>query len=763
MSIVQQIMKAVVQVLPDKQPDRLIQQRNYVGQPISRVDGRVKVSGEALFSAEYQLDNLCYAALAYSTIARGRIRQLHVAAAQAADGVLAVITHENCPRFQDPLEFDPTGDVRGSAATSLPPLGDNQIHWNGQPIAVVLAATQEQAEAAAVLVRADYDEAAAHLSFEQEKAAAKVPDEVLGEPAELKIGDAERELAAAPYRVDHRYHTPRYNHNAIEPHATIAAFNDDGTLLIYDATQHMYGVKSTIAKQAGLPPDQVRVVAPFVGGGFGGKGSTWFNTMLAVMAAKFVGRPVKLNLSREGVFRLVGGRTLSEQRVALGAAKDGQLLAVIHSGTTATTRDHAFPEQFSFPARHLYGARSFFIQQQVVYLDMVANTFMRAPGESIGTFALESAMDELAHELDLDPIELRLRNEPGKDPTSGHAFSARHLVEAYRQGAARWGWQPRPPRSQPDGEWLVGQGVASAIFPFNRRPASVKLAVYADDTAVLKAAAHDMGMGTATVQLQHTADRLGLPLEAVSFHYGDTILPMAALAGASSQTASVAAAIAAAADKLLQELLDLAKQQDASPLQGLSADEVELKAGGLVSKQDAAKGASYGDILRGAEKGFLEVEAAADKPTEAMKYSIHSYGAQFCEVRVNEVTGEIRVSRWLGVFDTGRVFNAKTGTSQFRGGIIFGIGMALLEETFFDERTGRIMNPSLAEYHVPVQADVPDIDIIFLDLPDEHTPLGGHGLGEIGVTGAAAAIANAVFNATGKRIRSLPITLDKLL
>ena len=762
MSVIQQIVQTVVQVQPDKQPDRLIQRRNYVGQPISRVDGRQKVTGAAPFSAEYALDNLCYAALAYSTIARGRIRQLHVAEAQAADGVIAVITHENRPQVRDPLEFNPAGG-RGAAASSIPPLKDDQVRWNGQPIAVVLAETQEQAEAAAGLVRADYELAEAHLSFEQEKAGAEVPADVVAEPAEIKIGHAEQALVTAAYRVDNTYHTPRYNHNAIEPHATIAAFQEDGRLLLYDTTQNLYGVKNTLAKQFSLPPEQVHVAAPFVGGGFGGKGMVWFSTMLAAMAAKFAGRPVKLNLSREGVFRLVGGRAPTEQRVALGADQEGKLVSVIHTGTTATTRGHVFPEQFSFPVRHLYAAQSFFIQQRILYLDTVTNSFMRAPGESVGTFALESAVDELAHELQLDPIELRRRNEPAQDPTSGQPFATRNLVEAFRRGAAAFGWQPRPPRAQPDGEWLVGQGVAAATYPVRQLPATVKLAVYADGTAAVKGAAHEMGMGTATVQLQHAADRLGLPIEAVAFHYGDTDLPMASFAGGSSQTLSVAAAIAAAADKLTEELLSLAKKTDDSPLKGLDADAVELKNGGVFSRQDADRGLSYAAILHGADQGFLEIEATAGAPTAAKKYSMRSYGAQFCEVRVNAVTGEIRVARWLGSFDVGRVLNPKTATSQFRGGIIMGIGMALTEEAAFDERTGRLVNASLAEYHVPVHADVPRIEVIYNDIPDEHTPLGAHGLGEIGITGVAAALANAVFNATGQRIRSLPITLDKLL
>ena len=761
MSIVQTIMQGIVQLIPDKKPDKLISKTKYVGQPISRVDGQLKVMGEAKFSAEYKIENICYAALAYSSIAKGKIKKINLEEAQKSDGVITIITHENSPKMKDPLVLKSSGG-RGSAATDLIPIQDRNIYWNGQPIAVVIAETNEQAEAAAMLITAEYEAGEAKVSFEKGKKNAKTPSSIMMESNEVNIGDAEEELKKAAYAVDNVYETPNYNHNAIEPHATIAVFKEDGKLLMYDATQNLWGVKNTIAKMMSLKPDDVQVVSPFVGGGFGCKGAVWFSTMLCVMAAEAVGKPVKMNLSREGVFRIVGGRTRSEQRAAIGADANGKFVSIIHTGFTATTEGNPYPERFSFPVRHLYDAKSFFIRQQMMFLDMVQNTFMRAPGESIGTFALETAIDELAVKMGMDPIELRLKNEPEKDPLKGTAFSLRHLVEAYRNGAKKWGWKHTEPRSRKEGEWQIGQGVATATYPFYRLPATAKICLYADGTAVVKSAAHEMGMGTVTVQLQHAADRLGLPIENISFEYGDSNLPKAAQAGASIQTVSVAAAIAAAADELTKELLKLAQKDKQSPLHGLKEDEVELKDGGLFSRKEAAKGVAYKELLKNAEKGFIEVEGAGSIPIEIEKYSMHSYGAQFCEVKVNEITGEVRVSRWLGSFDTGTILNSKTATSQFRGGIVMGIGMALTEETFFDERNGRIMNPSLAEYHVPVNADVPYIDVIYNDIPDEHTPLGAHGIGEIGITGTAAAIANAIFNATGKRVRDLPITMDKI-
>jgi xanthine dehydrogenase YagR molybdenum-binding subunit len=538
---------------------------------------------------------------------------------------------------------------------------------------------------------------------------------------------------------------------------------DGDALILHDATQMLNGTASTVAEVFGLKPEQVRVLSPFVGGGFGGKG-LWSHQLLAAAASKLAARPVRLTLTREGVYRLIGGRTLTEQRVALGADAEGTFTALVHEGVVAMTTHNNCPEQFSFPARHLYSSQTFRLEQKIAEMDMLANTFMRAPGESVGTFALESAIDELADQLAIDPIELRRRNEPDKDPTSGNAFSSRHLLMAYANGAERFGWDKRnaTPGSRREGEWMIGMGVATATYPYYRMPgAAARIRLDSDGHATVSTAAHEMGMGTATVQAQHAADRLGLPLEQVTFEYGDSSLPAGAMAGGSSQTAGTLAAVASAAEALVGELLKLAGND--SPLAGLKADEVIALESGLAKADDRSQHETYASILSRARRDRVEVEENAPAPMETMKYSMHSYGAQFAEVAVNAVTGEVRVRRLLGSFDCGRILNPKTGASQFRGGIIMGLGLALTEETLFDERTGRVMNPSLAEYHVPVHLDVPEIDVIWTDEPDPYTPLGAHGIGEIGITGVAAAIANAIYNATGKRIRDLPITLDKLL
>ncbi|HEX4810064.1 MAG TPA: xanthine dehydrogenase family protein molybdopterin-binding subunit [Bryobacteraceae bacterium] len=763
MSIISKLTQAVVQVMPDRDQDKLKDAHRYIGKPLDRIDGRDKVTGAPKYSAEYPLENLAHAALVFSTIASGTIDSIDTTAAEKSIGVIAVITHKNALKMKEPPLSDPTGGSTDSAGSTVNVLNTDEISWNGQPVAVVVADTLDRAEHAASLVKVTYKPRAGVLSFNQAKAHATAPKNVLGEDTEVKQGDAERALAGAAVTLDHTYVTPRYNHNAIEPHATTAVWNGN-KLTVYEATQFVHGSAGTLAKIFSLKTADVRVIAPYLGGGFGGK-TFWGNAQICVLAAKMVDRPVRLALSREGVFRIVGGRTPSEQRVALGADTSGKLTSLIHTGVTAISPHNNFPEQFSFPARHLYAAENVLIGQTVAVLNMAANTYMRAPGESIGTFALESAIDELALKLGMDPIALRARNEPVKDPTKGTEFSSRHLTEAYQLGAEKFGWRRRNPQvgSMSEGDWLIGQGCATAYYPAYRLPTAARVRISADGTALVQTSAQEMGMGTATAQTQHAAERFGLAIEKVRFEYGDTTLPAANIAGGSSQTISIALAVQEAFDKAQKELLALAKKSDGSPLAQSNLDDVEARNGGLYRKDARGLGESYAGILARAEKNYVEAEVLTGPPLETMKYAMHSYGAQFCEVRVHKQSGEVRVSRFVGAFDCGRILNPKTARSQFMGGIIMGIGMALTEETFFDEQTGSIMNPSLAEYHIPVNADVPKIETYFLDIPDPHTPLGAHGIGEIGITGVAAAIANAVFHATGKRIRELPITLDKLL
>jgi xanthine dehydrogenase YagR molybdenum-binding subunit len=761
MTLMSKVIETVAKVLPDRSSHPIAGSHRHVGRPIDRLDGPDKVAGAAKFAAEYRPEGMVYAALVYSTIAKGRIESIDVSEAGAMPGVLSVITHDNAPAMKPPPLMDASGGSSDSAGSSVNVLNTADVSWNGQPIAIVVADTQERADRAALRIKASYTEMRAETSFENARPQQKKPDNILGEEPELRKGDAESALAGAACRIDQRYETPFLNHNAIEPHAVTALWSGE-RLTLHTATQFVQGEASTIAKMFGLEADAVRVLSPFVGGGFGGKGATWAHVQLGVLAAKVVQRPVRLALSREGVFRIVGGRTRSEQRVALGADAEGRLISLIHTGMTANSPDNEWPEQFTFPARHLYAMQNYLISQTVTRLNMTANTAMRAPGESIGSFALESAIDELARELAVDPIELRFRNEPDRDPTKDTEFSGRHLKEAYQLGAEKFGWHERE-KSRRDGEWLIGCGVATALYPFYRMPSAARVTIRADGTALVQTSAQEMGMGTSTAQTQHIADRLGLSMEQVTFEYGDSSLPPANMAGGSSQTASLALAIEQAFEKVKSELHSLARRGDDAALAHSDLDQIEVRDGGLYLKGESAIGERYSSILERAGKPFIAAEVKTGPPLEMMKYSMFSYGAQFCEVRVSERTGEVRVARWVAAFDTGRIVNPKTARSQFRGGVIMGIGMALMEETLVDERSGRIMNPSLAEYHVPVNADIPEIEVLFTDIPDPHAPLGVRGVGEIGIVGTAAAIANAIFDATGKRVRSLPITLDKLL
>jgi len=744
---------------PASSPDPLVRAKHgLIGAQVSRLDGPLKVRGEARFAAEYVMDGMVYAALRYSTIARGRITSLDTSAAEAAAGVVLVMTYRNAPPMQPPPLFLTGPKAAGGA--NLPVMQDDSIHWNGEPVAIVLAETPEQADHAASLIEVAY-ESSPPRTFEEARAHPRTPDSLVGQAVEVLVGDAEAALIDAPHSVDLTYRTPRHNHNAIEPHAVTLAWDGD-ELIVHDASQGVKGHAWTFAQVFGIDEDQVHITSPYVGGGFGGK-TLWSHHLIGAAASKLADRPVRITLSREGVYRLVGGRTNTEQRVAIGADDDGRFRSLIHTGISAMTPYNGLAEQFTFPARHMYATETLKTDQQVVDMDMLANSFMRAPGESVGTFALESAIDELAIELGIDPIELRIRNEPDKDPSTGLPYSSRHIVDAWRAGAERFGWEQRAqPGARHEGEWLIGMGCALGTYPYHRFPGgAARITLDKTGHATIAVPAADMGMGTSTTQTIVTAERLGLPLERVAIAYGDSSFPGNLLAGGSSQTASIAGAVIAAQRALVEALLALVS--DESTLAGLTADEVGGRDEGLCELADPSRWESYAEILGRAGRDELTVEANASDPAEMQAYSMHSCGAIFCQVRVNTTTAETRVDRVLGSYDCGRIINAKTAASQFRGGIIMGLGLALMEDTNFDERTGRIMNPSLAEYHVPVHLDVPAIELMWTDIPDPYAPAGARGIGEIGITGVGAAVANAVYNATGRRVRDLPITLDKLL
>jgi len=762
---IQDVMEKAIELAPDSwmpggKPDSLIATKHgSIGASVPRIDGPLKVQGKAPFAAEFELPGMVYAALMFSTVAKGRIATLDTAQAEAAPGVVLVMTHRNAPRMESMPVF--LSAEKAGGGDNLPIMQDDRIHWNGQPIAVVLAETQEQADHAVALIRASYEQDAATTSFATAKRKGTEPGLFMGQPLKTEKGSAEPAFKASAAKVEATYTTPRHNHNAIEPHAATVAWDGD-RLIVHDASQAVAHTAWSLGKIFGITEQQVHVTSPFVGGGFGGK-CLWQHQVLGAAAAKLAGRPVRIALSREGVYRLIGGRTLTEQRLAVGADRDGRFNAIIHSGTVATTRQNGMPEPFILPTMSSYGSPNIKLDVEVVYLDMLANTFMRAPGESVGTFALESAIDELAVSLGIDPVELRILNQPSEDPLKGTPFSSRHITEAWRAGAEKFGWSKRSaPGTVRDGEWQIGIGCATATYPYHRMPGgAARITLTRDGNARVEIAAHEMGMGTATAHTQVVADRLGLSRDQVTFAYGDSRMPGVVLAGGSQQTASIGASVIAAHHVLIRELLKLAGND--SPLAGLGADEVGTLNGGLAKLDDPSRHESYVSILTRSGRDHVAVDGSASAPLETMHWSMHSFGALFCEIGVNSVTGETRVRRFLGSYDCGRILNPKTAASQFRGGIIMGLGLALMEETQFDDRNGRVMNPSLAEYHVPVHLDVPPIDVIWTDIPDPRAPMGARGIGEIGITGVGAAVANAVFNATGKRVRDLPLTLDKLM
>ncbi|MBO0811191.1 MAG: xanthine dehydrogenase family protein molybdopterin-binding subunit [Microlunatus sp.] len=739
--------------------------RPYVGRPVDRLDGTAKTTGQARFAAEHAYPDLAYAAMVHATIARGRITTLDTTEARGVQGVIDVLTHENAPAMIPGGKF---GLRSLAASTSVNYLATDEVHWNGQPIAVVVAETPETARYATTLVHPTYQQWPAAVDF-----AAEAPNAVedkgiqlLGGPADK--GDAVAALAAAAAAVDLEFSTPQYNHNALEPHATTAIWHGDW-LTVHEGSQNIPGLRSHLAKRFGVPVEHVRVLSPFTGGGFGSKTRPWAGTLLCVLAARATGRPVQLAVTRAGVYHTVGGRTASQQRVALGAEADGRLTALIHTSVSRTGRVGGMAEQITEVSRHLYAAPNIRLRQHSVELDLLSNTFMRAPGESIGNFGLESAVDELAWKLGMDPIELRMINEPDRRPVGGQRFTHRMLREAYALGAERFGWKDRDPRvgSMRDGRWLVGMGVATAHHSSMAMPASVTVRVDADGTLLVRCGLHEMGMGAPTTQAQIAADQMGVQLESVRLEYGDSDLPRSAGAFGSAQTASVTTSVLAACAKLRKSFFDLSRRSADSPLKGRRMEELEARDGGLFS---SAGGQTYTDILAAAGRDHLEVAYKPNMPAFAARTvrdlrrrTRGATGAQFCEVRVDVDTGEVRVSRWLGVFDLGTVINARTAASQLRGGIIWGIGMALSEQTLIDPRSGRIVNPSLSGYHLPAHADVPHIDVHYLDEPDPTMPLGLLGIGEIGITGAPAAIANAIRHATGKRITDLPITPDRIL
>jgi len=745
-----------------------------VGTPINRVDGALKVTGRAMYSAEFPLDNLAYGVMVQSTIAKGTILQTDTSAASRVPGVITVLTTDNAPKLESLQKYEReqgaaaygTGAGRPTGRT-LSLLQNNHVHYNGQPIALVIAESFEAATQAAALVRVTYRPETPAVDFDAALASAyPYPAKIFGhEPPATRRGDLEAGLAAAEVRIDRVYTTPLETHNPMEMHATIAAWDGDRVTL-WDSTQNVYGVRGVIAKALSIAEDHVRVISRFIGGAFGGKGSPWSHVVLAVMAAREVRRPVKIALTRRQMFGPVGGRPHTVQQVTLGAKRDGRLTALQHDATASTSAMDEWLETCVLATRMLYECPNQATSHNIVRLNVGTPTYMRAPGEATGLFALESALDELAYELGMDSIALRLKNYADADPETGKPWSSKSLRECYSLGAKHFGWSRRnpKPRSMHDGEQLVGWGMATATYPARRMPASAVACIYPDARVVIKAASHDLGTGTYTVLTQLAADAIGVSIDAVEVQLGDTELPRNPLSAGSMTVGSTGSAVHLAATAAREQLVQLAVTDPESPLHGTKHEDVRIRSGCLTVAGHPERNESIRELLARHGGQPIEGQGESRPGDETQQYAMHSFGAVFAEVRVDRDLGTVRVSRIVGTYAAGRVLNPKTARSQMLGGITFGLGMALMEHTLTDHRDGRYLNADLGEYHIPVHADIPSIEVHFVDERDDHVnPIGAKGIGEIPMTGVAPAIANAVYHATGVRIRDLPITLDKLL
>jgi xanthine dehydrogenase YagR molybdenum-binding subunit len=768
----------------ESEPQFFDQPGGYVGKPLVRVEGREKVTGRAKYSAEFPLPGLTYGVLATSTIAKGKIQSIDTSAAAREPGVIAVLTHQNLPKLaKTPNDAQGKKDI-GAPMGFLPLTGD-EIFYAAQPVALVVADTLEHATHAATLVKVTYQKGDPIASFHDPKTQLFDPEKVQDGKQEghTRRGDAKAAFASSAIQLTATYNHPVYNHNPMEPGATTAVWEAPDRLTIYESTQGVTRTQSAIAAMTGLPREQVRVITKYLGGGFGCKGATWPHTVLTVQAAKAVGRPVKLALTREQMFTSMGHREDQQQIMQIGATADGKLTSLVHTKKSTTSPWDNYAEPNSKIVDLLYASPTFESSYELARANVMTSTFMRAPGEAPGSFAIECSMDDLAYKVGVDPIEIRLRNYADHDHGTGQPWSSKSLKQCYARGAELFGWSKRNPKAGAtrDGRYLVGMGMATASYPVHNSSGTARARLYADGHAVVQAGATDLGTGTYTVMTQVAADSLGLPIEKVRFELGDTQLPTAPNSGGSVAAGTVSSSIFLACQDVWQKLIKAAIIDRKSPLYRAKPEDVAVEKGRLFLKKDPKKGEAFGDLMKRGEitdmegmaqgkygSGYEDASAAKNadptKKDQAGRHSMHSFGAHFCEVRVDMDLGTIRVSKWVSVIGAGRILNAQTARSQIIGGAIFGIGSALMEETVRDDHFSRYTNADLAGYHVPVNADIPDMTVEFVE---EHDPyinaMGVKGIGEIAMVGVAAAVANAVYHATGKRLRDLPLTPDKVL
>jgi len=708
--------------------------KSLIGDPLSRVDGRLKVTGGAKYSGEWELPGLAYGVLVSATITSGSVVSMDVKAAGRAPGVLAVITPFNTPGVPG-FKPDAAQPVRG-----LKLFNDRQIHFNGQPIALVVAESFEKATYAASLVKASYQEDAFETDFEKNRDKGVVPQG--GKYKDYVRGEADA-YKKAPVVIEQEYQQPSEMHNPMELHVTIAVWDGDDKVTVYTKSQGVIGTQRSIANAFGLKPENVQVNSRFVGGAFGSSLRTWPHEIASVMAARLLKRPVKLTLTREQMFTLVGHRPLTIQKIGLGADNDGKLIGITHESTSQTAVYEEFTEGSVNVSRFLYDSPNANTRYKVIPLNVGVPAPMRGPGEATGSFALESALDELAFALKMDPIELRLKNYTERDPERNLPWSSKYLKECYTRGAERIGWENRPskPGTLREGEWLAGYGIGCGAFGAYRGRALAKVKMMADGAVNIQSATSDIGPGTGTAMTLIASDLLGIPASRITFELGNSSFPIAPTQGGSSTVSSVGSAVHDACLSFKQKLYALAGMPENS------TDPID-----------------YVAVLKQHNLPFFELTEESQSNQQAKNYSMYSFSAHFAKVHVHPLTGAVKVRRLIAVVDAGRIVSYKTASSQMIGGAVGGIGMALTEEAIFDHKYGRYVNGNFADYHVPVNADIHEMEAIFIDKPDPYiNPIGTKGIGEISLIGVAAAIANAVFNATGKRVRELPITPDKLI
>jgi xanthine dehydrogenase YagR molybdenum-binding subunit len=710
---------------------------NAVGQPISRADGRLKVTGAAQYTADIPVKDAVHAALVHSTIANGRAISIDTGAAEEAAGVLAVFTYRNLPRMNPTPQ--PWSHLHPHGQGYLP-LQDDKIHYAGQPVALVIAETRDAAAFAGTLIEVEYS-AQCPVVFSRNSATEAVEPPQFLWPVTSSVGDPDRGIAEGAIRIDETYTTADRHHNQMEPHATIAVWDEDGSLTLYETTQHIFGARDLVSIVLGMPPEKINVVCQFLGGGFGGKAYVWPHTLLTALAARIVGRPVKLQLTRAQMYTMAGHQPATIQRVVLGADRDGRLTGIRHDSISPTPVFDSYIEYAATASRSLWAASGgIATNHKVVHVNRNTPTAMRSPHEALGHFALESAMDELAYKAGIDPVALRLRNDTETDPLSGRLFSTRAMRKCLLDGAARFGWEKRSPepRSMRHGRYLVGQGMAAAIYTHWRWPAKARVTLKDDGTALVETGTHDLGTGTYTVLRQVAADALGLPPEMVTVRLGDTRLPASHASIGSATMANAGASVMLAAVAVRERAMALSEN---NPNVG------------------------YAELL--AQRGGATLSAEADYdpvPESDGPKAVFSFAAVFAEVRVDPELGSVRLNRVVGAYDAGRIINPKTARSQAIGGIIWGAGQALLEQSEMDPRTVRFLSRNCSGYLVPTNADIPELDVLFVgEFDAEASPLGAKGLGELTAVSVAPAIANAVHHATGKRIRDMPITIEKLL